>query len=318
MSAVILAHGDADGVTAAAVARAALGAGDVVFTHPAGLLGDFREFARGYQLAVIVDVSLDEASLAELAAELRRFPGRVIYIDHHPLPPRGFPGAPNVVLVHEEGPCAAELAFRHFRPAWEMSRVALYGAIGDHALGTPWVREAMASWDIKTLYLEAGVLTLALERIGRNHDEKRRIVASLARGELPSSIPGLVHLALEQARAIEEMRLKLPGMLRTSELLAVVINPPASVGAAAFYAAVVSGKPVGVAVEERRGLYVGSARARDPRVDLNAALRASAVEVGGTGGGHPQAAGFRVPADRFEGFLALLEGALRRQLQAQA
>jgi len=312
---VILTHGDADGVTAAAVAKSVLG-GEVYFTHPAGLLGDFRSYARDADLAVILDVSLDEASLEALMSEFRSFPGKILYIDHHPLPPRADLEAPNVEVVHEEGPCAAELAFRRLKPARGMSRVALYGAIGDCAIETEWVKAAIAEWDIKSLFLEAGVLILALDRIGRNYDVKRRVVEELSRNALPSSVPGLLSLAAEQAKAIEEMRLRIPELVRARELIAYVIERGASVGLAAFYAAVEAGKPVGVAVELRKGVYVGSARARDTRIDLNAALRAVAPKFGGSGGGHRRAAGFRIPAERFEEFLSDFERVLADQLSA--
>jgi len=311
---VILAHGDADGVTAAAVAKSVLG-GEVYFTHPAGLLGDFKSYARGADLVVILDVSLDEASLEALKMEFRSFPGRILYIDHHPLPPRTDLEAPNLEVVHEEGSCAAELTFRWLKPARGMSRVALYGAIGDYVIDTEWVKAAMAEWDIKSLFLEAGVLILALDRIGRNYELKRKVVEELSRNALPSSVPGLLSLAAEQARAIEEMRLRIPNIVRTRGLVAYVVEPGASVGLAAFYAAVEAGKPVGIAVEERKGMYVGSARARDARIDLNAALRAVAPRFGGSGGGHSRAAGFRVPIGRFEEFLSELERALAEQLK---
>jgi len=102
--------------------------------------------------------------------------------------------------------------------------------------------------------------------------------------------------------------------VRTSGHLAVVVNPGASLGLAAFYAAVIAERPVGIAVEERRGVYVGSVRSRDPRIDLNTALRKVALEVGGSGGGHPGAAGFRVPIGSFERFLRALEEVIQMQL----
>jgi RecJ-like exonuclease len=310
----ILAHGDADGVTAAAIVKSVLG-GDVYFTHPVGLLEDFRSYARGADMAVILDISLDEASLSALRSEFRSFPGKILYIDHHPMPPHASIEAPNVEVVHEEGPCAAELAFRRLKPPRGMSRVALYGAIGDYAVDTEWVRAAMAEWDIKSLFLEAGVLVLGLDRIGRNYELKRKVVEELSRNALPSSVPVLLNLAAEQAKEIEEMRLRIPQLVKTRGLIAYVVEPGASVGLAAFYAAVEVEKPVGVAVEERKGVYAGSARARDARVDLNAALRAVAPRFGGSGGGHPRAAGFRVPVDKFEEFLSELERMLAEQLK---
>lgn len=314
MRVVILAHGDADGVTAAAIAKAVLG-GDVYFTHPIGLLEDFKRYARGADVVVILDIALDEASLEGLKSEFRSFPGRVLYIDHHPVPPRFSLEAPNVEFVHEEGACAAELAFRRLKPARDMSRVAIYGAIGDYAIDTEWVKAAMAEWDIKSLFLEAGVLVLALDRLGRNYELKRKVVEGLSRNGLPSSIPGLLSLAAEQAKAVEEMRQRLPKLVKVGGLIAYVIEPGASVGLAAFYAAVEAGKPVGVAVEERKGVFSGSARARDARINLNAALRAVAPKFGGSGGGHPQAAGFRVPIESFEEFLSELDRVLAEQLK---
>ena len=44
-------------------------------------------------------------------------------------------------VFHEEGASTAELAYRFFKPPREMSRVAVYGAIGDHMVSTPWCEE---------------------------------------------------------------------------------------------------------------------------------------------------------------------------------
>ena len=307
---MILAHGDADGVTAAAVAKSVYKSAEVFFTHPVGLLGDFREFAREASRVLILDISLDERHLEDLLDEFRRFRGEILYIDHHPLPPGARLEEVGVEVVHEEGPCAAELTFRRLKPGWDMSRVALYGAIGDYALNTPWVKEAMLRWDIKSLFLEAGALVLGLDYIGRDHELKRRIVDELSRDVLPTSIPELLIAAVVQARRIEEMRRRLPQLVKSRGSVAYVINPPGSLGLAAFYARVVTGKPVGLAASERGGTYVISIRACDPRIDLNSLLRRLAPRLGGHGGGHPQAAGARIPAARLAEFIEELDEAV--------
>lgn len=306
---VILAHSDTDGVTAAAIVKAALGKGEVYFTHPIGLLEDFKNYARDAEIIVILDVSLDERNLPALFSEFRNRKG-VIYIDHHPLPSGFRFEHPQLEVVHEENPCTAELAFRRFRLNWEMSRVALYGAIGDYSLNTRWVQNALNRWDIRTLFMEAGILILALDRIGRNYEVKRGLVDELSRNKLPSSIHGIVNLALEQSKTNEEMRKNLPDLVQTGEYLAYVINPPGSVGLAAFYAAVIKDKPIGLAVEERKGMYIGSLRSRDPRVDLNSLMRGLVPKFNGSGGGHRQAAGFRIPMENFNPFLSALEQAV--------
>ncbi|RLF12928.1 MAG: phosphoesterase [Thermoprotei archaeon] len=305
---VILTHGDADGVTAGAIAKSIYRNAEVYFTHPVGLLEDFREFAADSKMAIILDISLDERLVGELLREFKEYRGRLLYIDHHPLPvdPSALLGV-GVELVHEEGACAAELAFRHLKPGWEMSRVALYGAIGDYALNTPFVRDAMLKWDIKTLFLEAGVLVLGLDYLGRDYEAKRGIVEELSRNELPSSISELLVAAAIQAKRVEDMRRRLPELVETGEHVAYVINPPGSLGLAAFYARVVAAKPVGVGVEERGESCILSLRAGDPRVDLNSIVRRVAPVQGGHGGGHKQAAGARVPRGRLIEFLEKLD-----------
>jgi single-stranded-DNA-specific exonuclease len=63
---MVLAHGDADGVSSAAVVKAAL-AGEyevvwVYFTHPVDLAKDFEAFAEGD--VYVVDVAIDEKTAA--------------------------------------------------------------------------------------------------------------------------------------------------------------------------------------------------------------------------------------------------------------
>jgi RecJ-like exonuclease len=59
---------------------------------------------------------------------------------------------------------------------------------------------------------------------------------------------------------------------------------------------------VGVAVEKRKDLCVMSLRSTS-QVDLNTLLRKIAVELGGHGGGHRQAAGARIPCSNLGSFL---------------
>jgi hypothetical protein len=95
----VLAHGDADGVSSAAVVKAAL-AGEyeavkVYFTHPVDLAKDFEAFAEGD--VYIVDVAIDEKTAEEVRRAFRSYGGRVVYIDHHPLSV----DLPGVEVVHE-------------------------------------------------------------------------------------------------------------------------------------------------------------------------------------------------------------------------
>lgn len=300
---VILAHGDADGVTSAAIAKSVYRDAEVYFTHPVGLLGDLKEFALGKELVIIQDIAVDERNLDEMLQLFKSMYSKIIYIDHHP-----DNGALDklrnigVTVFHEEGACAAELSYRFLRPSREMSRVAVYGAIGDHMISTPWYLGMLEEWDVKTLFFEAGTLVLALEAMGRNYEEKRRIVEYLAENNLPSKNPQLVEKAARQSKLNEELRLRVGKEAEVLGNIAYVVDPGGSLGTAAFYARVEKNVKVGIAVERRGDVCVMSLRSTS-QVDLNALLRKIAVQLGGHGGGHKQAAGARIPCSLLEKFL---------------
>jgi len=87
--------------------------------------------------------------------------------------------------------------------------------------------------------------------------------------------------------------------------IAYVINPPGSIGRAANYARIYGGVEVGLAIEERRDLYVISLRGSGKH-DLNTILRKLSRKLSIHGGGHPFAAGARLPRSLFYLFLVEL------------
>ncbi len=309
MRLTVLAHGDSDGVASASLVRAALaGTYDemgVYFTHPYHLLRDFREFASGD--VVIVDVALSEGVWREFLAELAGYGGRVTYIDHHPLP-RGLNERQLDSLVESvrtDG-SASEATFRHYSGMLDpdYDRVALYGAIADYSDTTRWVSESLGRWDRRQIYFEAGILFQGLEGSRRMHDFKREVVNHLSGNRRPSSHGELVRRALKQAAKNEELYGWAREMLRVAGCVGYLIDPPGSVGIAATYARGMGRVPVGLAAERRGGIYSMSLRG-DGTVDLNSILRELTPRLGGSGGGHRDAAGARIPVDRLD---ELIEG----------
>lgn len=296
----ILAHGDSDGVVSAALVKAALkreyNIVGVYFTHPVGLYEDFKRFARGD--VVIVDVAISEAHAHQLAKLFRNYSGYITYIDHHP-PPIGVPLEEfdaEIISVSRDA-SASELTFMRYRKVLprEYDRVALYGAIGDYADQTEWVKSALQRWDKRQIYFEAGVLVQGLEGSRRMHDLKRHVVDHLAQNRRPSQLSELVVRALIQAVNNEELYHWVKANVKVHGGVAYVIDPPGSVGIAATYAMSITGAKVGIAAEPRVNYYVLSARAVSGTIDLNKVLREITHYLGGSGGGHTNAAGARVP-----------------------
>jgi len=306
----IIAHGDSDGVCSAALTAAALRNDypviTVYFSHPADLARDLKEFARGD--IVIVDIAISESHVTELIDFMSSYGGQITYIDHHPGPLEFSIKELPARVYHEEGASASELTFRYFSKKLdrEYSRVALYGAIADYLDQTEWVRSTLSMWDKRIIYFESGVLSQALEHSRKLHDFKRRVVAYLSENKLPSQNSELLVRAVQQAAQNEELLHWVEKHVQVEGAVAYVIDPPGSLGIAATLAKGLTGSLVGIAAERRGDKYVMSLRAVKGVIDLNRVLRAAVKRFGGTGGGHPEAAGARIPARVFETLIIIL------------
>ncbi len=274
----------------------------VFFTHPVGLLNDFREFAEGD--VVIVDIAINEAHANELISTFRNYPGNITFVDHHPPPLSASLEAFNVEFVRPpngEDASSSELVFRRFSKHLprDYDRVALYGCIGDYADQTSWVKEALGRWDKRQIYFEAGVLVQGLEGSRRMHDFKRHVVEHLSKNLRPSMLSELLVRALIEAVNNEELYKWVKANVRVEGEVAYVVDPPGSIGIAATYAMGLTGKKVGIAAETRGETLVMSLRAVKGVIDLDRMLRKVTLLLGGSGGGHPEAAGARIPKARF-------------------
>jgi RecJ-like exonuclease len=308
MRTLIMTHGDVDGICSGAIALSAMqGNADVMFSNPTGLLEDLNAADR-YDRIFISDIAIDEKSIHLLRKRFKELADKkeLTYIDHHPLPKEW----PADNLRHDENKCTSQLVHEYFRSALpkEMERVAVIGALGDYDDDTEYIDNILRDWDKRSLYFQAGILIQASFDIGRNYDEKRKLLKLLALGTLPSEIPGLVSLALNATRDEEKMRIQIKSKVRTLRYIAYVSGMRGSMAKAAIYAAAYGNKLVGAASEyrENKDVYDFSFRARNG-IDINEMLRAVAPRFGGSGGGHKLAGGARIPAARVQEFLQTLD-----------
>jgi RecJ-like exonuclease len=188
-----------------------------------------------------------------------------------------------------------------------MSRVAIYGAIGDYADDSEFMQLIISYWDKRMLYFESGLLSQGLDYIRRDYRSKRRILESLAMNLLPSSDAELAGAAIEESRLEERMRKEVTVKVRTLGKIAYVLNIEGSIGKAAIYARAVTGLQIGIAGEEERGYVDMSLRSVREGLDLDRILRRLAPSFGGTGGGHPKAAGASIPVESFQLFVKALD-----------
>lgn len=310
----IIAHGDTDGICSAAIALSAFKDRSVFFSHPSGLAEDLKQVEGD---VIICDIALSASFLDSVLSELRRIAssgGKIIYIDHHPLPP-GFRAEdlPGEIINSTKG-CASELTYLRLEGLAppDMSRVAIYGAIGDYMDGTYAIRKLLANWEKRSLFLESGLLIQAIEASGRDYESKRKIVSLLASNGIPSSDEELVEKAIAEAIVEEEMRKRIRDEVKVMGRIAYVLDLHWSMGKGAVYARAYGGALVGIGAERRKGRIDMSLRTQSGQINLNEILQEVAPRHGGSGGGHPMAAGARVPEERFPQFLEDLDNYLEK------
>jgi single-stranded-DNA-specific exonuclease len=301
---LILTHGDSDGICSGALAKSAFPDAYVYFTSPVSLLEKLNLIGE-VETLIICDIAIDERYYSKLCSVLEGLVEEcsLYYIDHHPLPENC---RKEEWFYHDTEVCSSELTYRVFEDllSEEMKRVAIYGAIGDFCDNTPHIKNWVRDWDKRSLYFQAGTLIQAILEKGRDYEFKRTLLEPLSKNVIPSNIPGLLELAREAAIREEDIRHFVKGHVKVLRNIAYIVNTNNSISKAAIYAASYGHREVGIAAEyrERKGVYDLSIRSRG-KVDLNRILRSVAPKFRGSGGGHPVAAGARIPEDSLEVFL---------------
>jgi RecJ-like exonuclease len=234
------------------------------------------------------------------------------YIDHHPLPKGFVEDEFPPELFHSLTSCVAEQTYTRYEEKLnkDLSRVAIYGAIGDYLDNTYDILRLQTRWDKRHLYLEAGLLIEYIDSIGRNHELKRGLVRYLSTNHLPSSDEVLVHKAVSEALKDEWMRTKMKELVKLEGAVAYVLDADWSLSKGAIYARAEAGAEVGIGAETRKGFVEMSLRTPSEVIDLNRILGEITPALGGSGGGHAKAAGARVPLDRWQQFLSELNSAI--------
>ncbi|TFG27510.1 hypothetical protein EU527_18475 [Candidatus Thorarchaeota archaeon] len=311
---VILTHGDLDGITSGAIALLSYPRSDFYFTKPSQIHQDLSRVAKDKPSIVhISDIAINAKKFDQLLEALDRFPETTIiqWTDHHPMTPKQKREIiSRVDLMHEIGPCAAELVYRKFQSKLpeHALRLALYGAIGDFCDATPFAELHFDDMDKRTVYLEAGLLVQALQEIDYRRESKD-LVYQLSLGVKPSSMNDIVNLAVKATRIEHEVFRYVQNNAKKVGQLGYVLDIPINGyrGKSAKFSAYVTNSMIGISARSSGEEVDMSLRRRRTRLDLNKALNEilPAVE-GSSGGGHPAAAGASMEINLFSKFLNLL------------
>ncbi len=309
MSVTILTHADCDGICAGAIAMSKYPKANVFFTRPTSFLEDLRNVES--KTIIITDIALTKRDARQIVAAMAAKESDIHYFDHHIIPSTVREGEIRKVCTtyaHKTDESASELIYRHYQKDIPRERVwiALYGAIGDYADDTPFAKERILNWDRRALFFEVSTIVLGIKNEHfSTYDAKRRMVKVLSQGNNPSDIPGLVKSAKEAVNREFDLYEMLKGISQVSGEVAYVMDKPSFGfrGPAALFSATIKDKPVGMCVHTRDNYIDITIRSRSRKYKLNELASTASEHVKGSGGGHPEAAGCKIPLGTFEKFL---------------
>ena len=314
MHAVVLTHGDVDGITSGAIGLLAFPGADLYFTRPSQIHADLYRVARDRPDVVSVsDIALNTMRFDDIIRALSRFPREtsIHWTDHHPMAAKYKRRlSQRVEMFHQIGPCAAELMYRKFadRLPEHALRLALYGAIADYCDNTPFVRRHFEDFDKRTLYLEAGLLVQALQEIDYRN-ESRDLVRELTLGIEPSSMNNIVELAMKATRIEHEIFRYVQQNAQKVGPIGYIMDMPVSGyrGKSAKFSAYATDSQVGISARSSGDEVDMSIRRRRSNINLNRAIQTAVRGLDDAhGGGHPAAAGASISQNDFPLFLRRL------------
>jgi len=304
---------DIDGISAAALTKAATGA-EVTLTDYGRVLEDLRAVPREAKRLFICDLGVDISETGPFITTIVSLANRahVTYIDHHYLPAAAKTRIRKcgVRLVHREGECASILTYLTFRnllrPPSQI--LALYGAVTDEMDYTPEASRLMEMTDRHFVLAEASLLSQALSFKAGRDGFPDMLVRELSAGRLPHEIEGVPESALKQvgleAKLMDEVnrRGKRVGGLAYMDTTEYSSGIVAKLLLGAFKV------PVGVAIRENKPgeLAVELRGTSECRVHLGRLIGEMSSKLGGSGGGHSLASGGIIPSDKESQLLRML------------
>ncbi len=321
---MILCHGDCDGMTSGAIALAANPGARIWITRPIQLDNDLKRIKEKYDKIIITDIALNEKDYNEVFQEIKRLEKlgcEILYIDHHPLP-EGIneKDIPASTVVHRLEGCSAELTYLHFEEklSWEHRILAAIGSVGDYEMNSIFAQDVMNDYDGRSIAFQAAIIVQGLGEIPESDELKlkKSIIERLALGILPSELNNLVDKALRGSQIEKLVREFVHKNVEQKKYIGYILDIPTGGGfngKGALFAATAANKPVGICGNSSDKEISMSIRRRDKNYNLNLAVRKAAKEVGGSGGGHPSAAGATVKKSQWTKFLNLLDFELKKQ-----
>ncbi len=307
---------DVDGLASAAM-LARLKSAKVVLSDYEEIVDKLRAI-RNVKELFVCDLGTNEKIFDEFLTELSRIAiaSHVTYVDHHPMKDEMLKkiSKTGIELIHSTEECTSVLLYLKFKEELpkEARLLAAYGAVTDFRDSQPAAGRIIESYDRQFILLEATMLSYAIAYKGRNTRFLLEVVKSLAQMKYPHEIPNVTRYSGLQASRMTKLLKDIPSRGRRMKSFAYMETDESMTGNVANFLTGAFDTAVGVSYRSKEDFYEVSLRGtEDCKKNLGTIISKISNQLGGSGGGHPKAAGAYIPAQRFEKFLAMLD----RELQ---
>lgn len=322
----VCSHGDGDGICSAVITLSVpeFQSASLIITHPMGICHDIQSVQTNL---FISDIALDARTYKDLYKKFEELISkgyRVVYIDHHRIygtPPEG------VEMINDETCCASELVHRYFKNQNVLPQTtdlfACIGCICDYFDDTDYIKKVIEKFEKRSLFLDAGIMAQGLS-IYRRKEMKEDLVRQLVSGFIPCEIPALVAQAMDVTRNDKAAREVVITNSCASKYVAWCLNPPCGKSKAAHFASATMERAVGLAIffykrRKQKAVPLYDLCFRGTNVcDLREIITPLALALGGSGGGHFNAVGARVPVPLIGEMLCYIDLRIDQYLRTQS
>ncbi len=296
---------DVDGLVCASLVKMAKNA-DIVLADYSTLKSELDKIDRNNtDQLYLCDMSLGDHLIPSLNRVGRET--AIILIDHHPLKDsmRYILEDLNFTIVHSTEKCAGILALQHLKEDLpeNCAILAAYASVSDYPHSSPEVAKFIDTFDTKLLAFETALLYYSVAHAYNDTAFKLKLVDCLSKNLYPHQIEGLMEYAKQQVdytlnlinnadsqlsygRHISYVEVQGSIAILANSLVQIAKNPTTI-----CYCKSVNGTGYNLSIRSRERHNLGEMANHVARL------------VGGTGGGHPMAAGAQLPANKLALFL---------------
>jgi RecJ-like exonuclease len=318
---------DVDGVSSAALIKAAFRSKSVILVDYANVIANLEELAaissapkNRIQRIFVCDLGLskkNEQKFIDIVGKIISNGTKVTYIDHHDLSSETSSSLVKigVLLIHTVEECTSVQVYNEFKNKFKFEShaafVAAAGALTDYMETKPIATSIVSRFDKQFLMLEATALSYMISASQRDNQFLIKIVNTLSKMKYPHEIKGGFSIAEKYAKKVSEaVKIIEKSIVKIDNLAYVQSTLELSASMIVNFVLGISEKPVAMVYKLKNNVnsYVISIRAsRDCKLHVGRLVNDIASEIGGSGGGHDKACGAVIPKDKLLQFIQLLD-----------